>query len=75
MRCDRGLPLAPADVSLSVWFFYWVARCELLGASWAGWGQHGGTYGNIMSWQQVGAYVAFAVAMLFMARRHLLAAL
>jgi hypothetical protein len=65
--------LVPADVSLSVWFFYWVARCELLAANWVGWGQHGGTYGNIMQWQQVGAYVAFAVAMLFMARRHLLA--
>ncbi len=63
--------LVPADVSLSVWFFYWFARVEMQVASWAGWGQHGGTYGNIMRWQQVGAYIAFTVGILIMARRHL----
>jgi len=33
--------------------------------------QYGSTYGTLMRWQQAGAYVAFTVGVLFMARRHL----
>ncbi|MCK4376513.1 MAG: hypothetical protein KAX19_14350, partial [Candidatus Brocadiae bacterium] len=67
--------LVPADVSLSIWFFYFFARFELQAAYWAGWGHYGGTYGNLMRWQQAGAYIACTVGMLWMARRHLLAVL
>ncbi len=62
--------LVPADVSLSIWFFYFFARMELQTASWLGL-QGGGTYGPIMWWQQAGAYIALTLAMLYMARRHL----
>ena len=65
--------LVPADVSLSVWFFYWVARTELLATSWLGLADIGGTYGPLMAWQQAGAYIALTVGMLIMARRHLAA--
>lgn len=64
--------LVPADVSLSIWLFYFVARSELLAVSWMGLSEYGSTYGRLMCWQQAGAYVAFTVGMLFMARRHLL---
>ena len=67
--------LVPADVSLSVWFFYWFARMELMATNWVGLPQYGGTYGRLMSWQQAGAYIAFTVGTLFMARRHLLTVL
>ena len=63
--------LVPADVSLSVWFFYFVARLELQATTWLGVPQYGGTYGRLMSWQQAGAYIAFTAAMLVVARRHL----
>jgi hypothetical protein len=64
--------LVPADVSLSVWLFYFIARSELLAVSWMGLPQYGSTYGTLMRWQQAGAYIAFTVGVLFMARRHLL---
>ncbi len=65
--------LVPADVSLSVWFFFWVARWELQAVSWLRLSGYGGTYGNLMGWQQAGAYIAFTVGLLVMARRHLAA--
>ncbi len=67
--------LVPADVSLSVWLFYLVARTELKAAHWLGLGSTAGAYGPMLKWQQAGAYFAFAVGMLFMARRHLWAVL
>jgi hypothetical protein len=63
--------LVPADVSLSVWFFYWVARWELQAASWLRLSEYGGNYGHLMGWQQAGAYIAFTVGLIIMARRHL----
>jgi hypothetical protein len=63
--------LVPADVSLSVWFFYFFARFELQTVHWLGMGEYGSTYGRLMRWQQAGAYVTFAAVMLFMARRHI----
>ncbi len=60
--------LVPADVSLSIWFFYFFARAELQTAHWLGYGHLGGA---LMAWQQAGAYIAFTVGVLFMARRHL----
>jgi hypothetical protein len=63
--------LVPADVSLSIWFFYFFARLELQAVSWFGLPEYGSTYGSLMRWQQAGAYIAFTVGMLFMARRHL----
>jgi hypothetical protein len=63
--------LVPADVSLSVWVFYWVARMELQTTGWLRMWEYGGTYGILMGWQQAGAYIAFTVGMLIMARQHL----
>jgi len=63
--------LVPADVSLSVWFFYWVARWELQAASWLRLSEYGGNYGILMGWQQAGAYIAFTIGLIIMARRHL----
>jgi len=65
--------LVPADVSLSIWFFYFFARAELQTVHWLGLGNIGGIWGPLMKWQQAGAYMAFTVGMLFMARRHLAA--
>jgi len=63
--------LVPADVSLSVWFFFLFSRGELLVAHWLALPEAGNTYGPMMQWQQVGAYIAFTIGALFMARRHL----
>ncbi len=64
--------LVPADVSLSIWFFYLFGRCELLTAHWCGSTlQYGGTWGQLMTWQMAGSYMAFTIGALFMARRHL----
>jgi len=64
--------LVPADVSLSIWLFYLFGRLELQTAAWLGSPLHyGGTYGELIRWQRAGAYIAFAVCTLFMARRHL----
>jgi hypothetical protein len=64
--------LVPADVSLSIWFFYLFGRMELQTAAWFGSPLHyGGTYGEMMQWHRPGAYLAFTVGALFIARRHL----
>lgn len=60
--------LVPADVSLSVWFFYFFARFERQTVYWMGYGNLGGP---LMQWQQCGAYIAFTLGVLYMARRHL----
>jgi len=64
--------LVPVDVSLSVWFFYLFGRVELQTAAWAGSPLHyGGTWSELMLWQQAGSYMAFTVGALYMTRRHL----
>ncbi len=64
--------LVPADVSLSVWFFYMFGRLELQASAWAGSTLHqGGTGSELVRWQRLGAYVTFTVGALYMARRHL----
>jgi hypothetical protein len=64
--------LLPADVSLSVWFFYLFGRAELQTSAWMGSTlQYGGTWSQLMTWQQAGAYMAFTVGALYMTRRHL----
>jgi hypothetical protein len=64
--------LVPADVSLSVWFFYLFGRMELQTAYWAGSDvQAGGTWSALMTWQIAGAYMAFTVGALAISRRHL----
>jgi hypothetical protein len=63
--------LVPADVSLSVWFFYLFGRFELLVTYWTGSSLGRGTWSPMMCWQQAGAYIVFALGMLYMARRHL----
>ncbi len=60
--------LVPADVSLSIWVFYLVARMELQTAHYLGLGH---LRKPLMRWQQAGAYIAFTAGILFMARRHL----
>ncbi|KPK66137.1 MAG: hypothetical protein AMK73_00935 [Planctomycetes bacterium SM23_32] len=63
--------LVPADVSLSVWFFYLFGSAELQAASWLGSPLHyGGHYSALLSWQMAGAYMAFTVGALYTARRH-----
>jgi len=64
--------LVPADVSLSVWFFYLLGRVELQTACWMGSPLHqGGTGSELVRWQRLGAYVTFTAGALYMARRHL----
>jgi hypothetical protein len=64
--------LVPADVSLSIWGFYLLGRIELQIAAWFGSPlYYGGTYSELIGWQRFGAYAAFTVGALFMARRHL----
>ncbi|MGD2175562.1 MAG: hypothetical protein PVJ27_09175, partial [Candidatus Brocadiaceae bacterium] len=65
--------LVPADVSLSVWFFFLFSRVQILIARSLALPEGAGTWAPLMSWQQAGAYIAFALGALFMARRHLLA--
>ena len=64
--------LVPVDVSLSVWLFYLFGRAELQTAAWIGSPLHyGGTWSELMLWQQAGAYMAFTIGALYMTRRHL----
>ncbi len=63
--------LVPADVSLSVWFFFLFSRAELVFAHYWALPRAWGTWSPLMSWQQMGANVVFFVAIFFMARRHL----
>jgi hypothetical protein len=63
--------LVPSDVSLSVWLFYLFTCGQILVAQYAGSPLESGPWGPFMVWQQAGAFVAFAVGMLWMARRHL----
>ncbi len=64
--------LVPADVSLSIWLFYFFGRFELQTAAWIGSPLHaGGTWSPLMQWQQAGSYIAFTIGALFMTRRHL----
>ncbi len=63
--------LVPADVSLSIWFFYLFGRFELLACHWTGSTLGRGTWSPLMRWQQCGAYLVFAAGTLYMARRHL----
>jgi len=64
--------LVPADVSLSVWFFFLFSRVELQIGNWlAVPSATGGTWSHLMHWQQLGSNVAFLGGMLFVARRHL----
>ncbi|MHC4481340.1 MAG: DUF6785 family protein, partial [Planctomycetota bacterium] len=60
--------LVPADVSLSVWFFYLFGRGELKTASVMGSSLQ---QGELMQWQMSASYVVFTLGVLFMARRHL----
>jgi hypothetical protein len=64
--------LVPADVSLSIWFFFLFTRAEMQVSHWMGrpigWG---GASGNFMAWQEAGAYAVFALLMLWSARRSL----
>jgi len=65
--------LVPADVALSVWFFFLFSRVELQLSNTLGVPIQGGTYGPFMAWQQAGAFVVFTMMMIWMARRHLTA--
>ncbi len=64
--------LVPADVSLSVWFFFIFSRLELAAGSWLAIpSAEGGSWSKLMRWQQLGSNVVFVLGMLFLARRHL----
>ncbi|NLW49507.1 MAG: hypothetical protein GXY85_01510 [Candidatus Brocadiaceae bacterium] len=64
--------LVPADVSLSVWFFFLFSRVELRVAhSLNITSAQGGTYSKLMKWQQLGSNLVFVIGMFYVARRHL----
>ncbi|MCD6415674.1 MAG: hypothetical protein J7M08_03125, partial [Planctomycetes bacterium] len=63
--------LVPADVTLSVWVFFWMAHFEVAIADWIGKPLRGGYFGGFMHWQQVGSFVACVMMVLWAARRHL----
>jgi hypothetical protein len=63
--------LVPADVSLSVWFFFLFSRAELYAANRMALPRAWGTWSPLMQWQQAGACVAFGTGIAIMARRHL----
>jgi hypothetical protein len=64
--------LVPADVSFSIWGFYWFGRVQLLGASYIGSSLYvGGQHSPLLRFEQAGAYLTFAAGSLFMARRHI----
>lgn len=64
--------LVPADVSLSVWFFFLFSRIELQAAHWlAVPSAEGGSWSKLMRWQQLGANIMFVIGLLYLARRHL----
>ncbi|MFO7956239.1 MAG: DUF6785 family protein [Candidatus Brocadiia bacterium] len=65
--------LVPADVSLSVWFFYLFGRAEIGLAKGLALPVMQSGRATFFRWQQLGSYLAFVGGMLFMARRHLLA--
>jgi hypothetical protein len=68
--------LVPADVSLSVWFFFLFTRVELKVATDLNIeSAQGGTYGKLVKWQQLGANIVFILGMFYIARRHLTAVL
>jgi len=63
--------LVPADVTLSVWLFFWVIHSEILVSTWIGKPLKGGFFGEFMRWQQAGAFFSFVPMFLWAARRHL----
>ena len=65
--------LVPADVALSVWFFFLFTRMELLTAGWMGQPITNGTFSPFMAWQQAGAFIIFTIMTFWAARRHLAA--
>jgi len=68
--------LVPADVALSVWFFFLFSRVELKVATDLNIeSASGGTYGKLMKWQQLGCNIVFIMGMFYIARRHLRAVL
>jgi hypothetical protein len=67
--------LVPADVSLSIWLFYLLANSEVMAFFYAGSPLEGNMSSPFMYYQQAGAFIAFAVCMIYMARRHLWAVL
>jgi hypothetical protein len=65
--------LVPSDISLSIWLFYIFTCVEIQVAYYLGRPLESGPWGPFMKWQQAGAFVVFALGMLWAARRHLLA--
>ncbi len=65
--------LVPSDVSVSIWLFYIVIGLEALLAYSVGRPFESGVWGPYIQWQRYGAMIAFAVGMLWAARRHLVA--
>lgn len=64
--------LVPADVSLSVWFFYLFSRCQLQVGQWLALpAVAGGSWSPFLRWQQLGSTLALVAGMLYIARRHL----
>jgi len=65
----------PADVSLSLWLFYLLGATEVMTFFYLGRPLEGGSSSPFMYYQQAGAFIAFALCMMYMARRHLWAVL
>lgn len=63
--------LVPSEISLSIWLFYLFMCGEIMVAQYMGSPLEGGPWGAFMDWQQAGAFVAFTVGLLWMARRQI----
>ncbi len=63
--------LVPADVSLSVWFFFLFTRAQTLMGQALAMPDLATPDGIFLRWQQLGTYFAFIGGMAWMARRHL----
>jgi len=62
--------LVPADISLSMWFFYLFTCLEIQTAYYLGSPLESGPWGPFMHWQQAGAFAVLTVGLLWSARRH-----
>lgn len=63
--------LVPADVALSMWFFFFFIHIEHQASYWFGVPFKGGITGHFLSWQQAGSFVVFTLMMFWAARHHL----
>ncbi len=71
--------LLTAEISFSLWFFYWFVKFQLVAAYYAGFppatlpnaiGGIGGGFETFTHYQQIGCYLAYVAIMLYTGREH-----